>query len=52
MAASFLLRHCGARARRVLEEAARERGIVAFGAVQALKRWDEGTWALDPEDCQ
>ncbi|MCP3137957.1 DUF2019 domain-containing protein [Pyxidicoccus xibeiensis] len=48
-AAAFLLRHRTAEARTVLEEAALGQGLVAFEAQQALKRWEEGTWALDPE---
>jgi hypothetical protein len=48
-AASFLLRHCGDKARELLEREAQGRDLVAFGAAQALKRWREGTWALDPE---
>jgi hypothetical protein len=48
MAAAYLLRHCGDRAKAVLENEARASGIVAFGAAQALQRWEEGTWALDP----
>jgi hypothetical protein len=49
MAAAHLLRHQTAQARAVLEEAARGEGLIPFGAQQALKRWEEGTWALDPE---
>jgi hypothetical protein len=48
-AAAFLLRYCGERARAVLETEAKGKGPVAFGAAQALQRWKEGTWALDPE---
>jgi hypothetical protein len=48
-AAAFLLRHCTAQAIAVLEEAARGTGMDAFSAQQALERWSEGTWALDPE---
>ncbi|EPX56761.1 hypothetical protein D187_007195 [Cystobacter fuscus DSM 2262] len=33
----------------VREEAAKGQGLVPFEAGQALKRWEEGTWALDPE---
>jgi hypothetical protein len=32
-----------------LEDAAQGEGMIPFGAQQALKRWEEGTWALDPE---
>jgi len=49
MAAAVLLRHRTAEAKAVLEEAARGEGMVPFKAGQALKRWEEGTWALDPE---
>lgn len=49
MAAAHLLRHCGERARAVLQAEARGSGLVAFGAAQALQRWKEGTWALDPD---
>lgn len=49
MAAAFLLRYRHAEARRLLEEEAKGTGMVAFGAAQALKRWQEGVWALDPE---
>ncbi len=47
MAAAYLLRHSGDRARAVLEAEAKGKGVVAFGAAQALQRWKEGTWALD-----
>ncbi|WP_434385678.1 DUF2019 domain-containing protein [Melittangium boletus] len=47
-AAAFLLRHRTAEAKAVLEEAAKGEGLVAFASAQALKRWEEGTWALDP----
>lgn len=47
-AAAFLLRHRTEEAKAVLEEAARGKGLVPFEAQQALKRWEEGTWALDP----
>jgi len=48
-AAAFLLRYRTAEARAVLEEVAKGEGLVAFGAQQTLKGWEEGTWALDPE---
>jgi hypothetical protein len=48
MAAAHLLRYRTAEARAVLEEAARGEGMIPFCAQQALKRWEEGTWALDP----
>ncbi|QDE69442.1 hypothetical protein BHS09_22030 [Myxococcus xanthus] len=48
-AAALLLRYKTAEARAVLEEAAKGEGLIPFEAQEALKRWDEGTWALDPE---
>ncbi len=48
MAAAFLLRHCTAEARGVLQDLGRGEGLVAFSAGETLKRWEEGTWALDP----
>ncbi len=48
MAAAHLLRHRTAEAKAVLEEAAKGEGLVPFEAGQALKRWEEGAWALDP----
>jgi hypothetical protein len=47
MAAAHLLRYRTAQAKAVLEEAARGEGLIPFCAQQALKRWEEGTWALD-----
>ncbi|WP_164016082.1 DUF2019 domain-containing protein [Pyxidicoccus trucidator] len=49
MAAAHLLRYRTAEAKAVLEDAAKGEGLVPFEAGQALKRWEEGTWALDPE---
>ncbi|NRD65825.1 DUF2019 domain-containing protein [Corallococcus exiguus] len=49
MAAAYLLRYRTHEAREVLMEAARGEGFVPFKAGQTLKRWDEGTWALDPK---
>ncbi|WP_164015502.1 DUF2019 domain-containing protein [Pyxidicoccus trucidator] len=48
-AAAFLLRHRTDEAKAVLSEAAGGEGMVSFAASEALKRWEEGTWALDPE---
>jgi hypothetical protein len=48
-AAAFLLRYRTAEAKAILEEAAKGKGLVAFESSEALKRWQEGTWALDPE---
>ncbi|HYO52740.1 MAG TPA: DUF2019 domain-containing protein [Archangium sp.] len=49
-AAAFLLRYRTAEAKAVLEEAAKGQGLIPFGASEALKRWEEGTWELDPAD--
>ncbi len=49
MAATYLLRYRTAEAKAILEEAAKGQGLVAFEAGEALKRWEEGVWALDPE---
>lgn len=49
MAAAFLLRYRTKEAQAVLKEVARSGpSLVAFEAQEALKRWEEGTWALDP----
>jgi hypothetical protein len=48
-AAAFLLRYRTAEAKAILEEAAKGKGLVAFESAEALKRWEEGAWALDPE---
>jgi len=47
-AAAYLLRHRTADATAVLREAAKGTGMVAFEASQAIKRWEEGSWTLDP----
>lgn|GEM_PF-3435773 len=52
MAAAHLLRYRTDEAKAVLEEAAKGQGLIPFGAQQALKRWEEGTWALDPEQAK
>lgn len=49
MAAAFLLRYRTAEAKAVLEGAAKEGGVAAIGAIMTLKRWEEGSWTLDPE---
>jgi hypothetical protein len=49
-AAAFLLRHCNAEATKVLRDVANGKGMVALSAEQALERWKEGTWSLDPDD--
>ena len=48
MAATYLLRYKTEEAKAVLEEAAKGQGLVAFEAAETLKRWEEGTWVLDP----
>ena len=50
MAAAFLLRYKTAEALAVLREAAKGTGLIAFESEEAIKRWEEGTWQLDPED--
>jgi hypothetical protein len=51
MAATFLLRHRTHQALQILREvAATRQGLAAFGAMQAIKRWEEGDWHLDPQD--
>lgn len=49
-AAAILLRHRTAEAKAILQEAAKGQGLVAFGSSECLKRWEEGTWALDLAD--
>jgi hypothetical protein len=49
MAAAFLLRYRTAESKAVLEAAASGDGISAIGAIMTLKRWEDGTWNLDPE---
>jgi hypothetical protein len=48
MAAAFLLRHRTETALAVLRQAAAGEGMIAFEASETLKRWQEGTWQLDP----
>jgi hypothetical protein len=47
--AAFLLRYRTAEAKAVLEEVAKGEGLIAFGAQQTLRGWEDGAWALDPE---
>ncbi|MFP2896278.1 DUF2019 domain-containing protein [Corallococcus sp. 4LFB] len=47
-AAALLLRYRTDEAKAVLEEAAKGKGLIPFEAREALKRWEEGTWSLDP----
>jgi len=48
-AAAYLLRHRTDEALAVLWAAAAGEGMVSFLAREAIKRWEEGTWQLDPE---
>lgn len=49
--AAFLLRYCTGDALKVLEaEAAKEMTLSCFQASQAIARWREGSWALDPAE--
>lgn len=50
MAAACLLRYRTDEATRVLEEVGTGTGLAAFGASEALRRWEEGDWHLDPEE--
>lgn len=46
-AATYLLSDRPAQALPVLEEAAKGKGLIPFGASFAVKYWYEGTWKLD-----
>lgn len=46
-AAAYLLSDRPAQALPVLEEAAKGKGMIPFGASFAVKYWYEGTWKLD-----
>jgi hypothetical protein len=48
MAAVYLLRYKTKEAIEVLQSEGAGVGLVAFGAQQAIKRWQEGAWNLDP----
>jgi hypothetical protein len=50
MAAAYLLRYRTTEAKRVLEDAAKREGMIPFIASQILKNWEDGTWALDPDE--
>ena len=53
MAASFLLRYRTDECKKVLKRIAEENhGILSFGASQALERWNDKTWELDPVGSQ
>lgn len=47
-AAAFLLRHRTDEALGVLRAEVSGEGEVAFEASEAIRRWEEGTWSLDP----
>ena len=47
-AAACLLRYDTRSAMGVLEEAAQFDGLVGFSAREAIARWQEGDWSLDP----
>ncbi|HVG62511.1 MAG TPA: DUF2019 domain-containing protein [Hyalangium sp.] len=49
-AAAYLLRYRTTEAKRVLEDAAKREGMIPFIASQVLKNWEDGTWALDPDE--
>ena len=49
LAALFTHPRMDVRVKAVLREAAEGKGLVSFAASESLKRWEEGTWALDPE---
>lgn len=49
MAACYLLRYRTKESLRVLRTESRGQGSIAFGASEALLRWNEGAWSLDPE---
>lgn len=50
MTASFLLRYKTKESIKVLTELSKGTGILSFDANEALKRWKEGNWDLDPLD--
>lgn len=47
-AAAFLLRHKTTEALKLLHEEAQESTLVGLEAEQAIARWRDGTWQLDP----
>lgn len=48
MAAAYLLRYRTREALDVLRKEAAGQGLIAFESSEAIKRWEEGTWTLDP----
>ncbi|MCA9186872.1 MAG: DUF2019 domain-containing protein [Planctomycetales bacterium] len=49
VSAAFLLRYDTCESLRVLRELEKGSGLVAFGASQSIKNWENGDWELDPE---
>ena len=49
MAATYMLRYKHKEAMKVLREAASRESLVGFEAGEAIKRWNEGVWSIDPE---
>ncbi|MBW3623782.1 MAG: DUF2019 domain-containing protein [Armatimonadetes bacterium] len=47
--ACFLLRYKTEEALTVLEEVSKMPGLAGFEAGECIKRWQEGTWQLDPD---
>lgn len=45
--AAFLLKYKHNEAMAVLRDLAKGEGLVSFCAQEAIKRWEEGTWALE-----
>jgi hypothetical protein len=50
MAACFLLRYKTESALGILSDLAKGQGLIALGASQAIQRWTDRTWDLDPPD--
>lgn len=50
LAAASLLRYDTERAMAVLKKIAAKDNFNGFVAAQAIKRWEEGDWHLDPEE--
>ena len=48
VAAVFLLKHRTEEALAILREVAKGHGLAALGASEAIKRWEEGSWNLEP----
>ncbi|MBL8991622.1 MAG: hypothetical protein JNJ48_08600 [Phycisphaerae bacterium] len=48
--AAWLLRYRTADALEILRRESKGEGLVSFEAAQAIKRWEEGTWRLDPPE--